>query len=52
MTVILDEIQSIDRFKRVQEFCSYARLVKCQHGRPTRSAASTLKSGGTGATIY
>jgi transposase len=29
--VILYEIQSIDRFQRVQEFCSYSRLVKCQH---------------------
>jgi transposase len=29
--VILYEIQSIDRFQRVQDFCSYARLVKCQH---------------------
>ena len=29
--VILYEIHTIDRFERVQEFCSYARLVKCQH---------------------
>jgi transposase len=29
--VILYEIQSIARFERVREFCSYARLVKCQH---------------------
>lgn len=29
--VILYEIQTIDRFERVQEFCSYARLVKCAH---------------------
>ena len=29
--VILYEIHSIDRFERVQDFCSYARLVKCAH---------------------
>jgi transposase len=29
--VILYEIQTIERFERVQEFCSYARLVKCPH---------------------
>jgi transposase len=29
--VILYEIHDIDRFERVQDFCSYARLVKCEH---------------------
>lgn len=29
--VLLYEIQTIERFERVQEFCSYARLVKCAH---------------------
>jgi transposase len=29
--VILYEIQSIERFERVQDFCSYARLVRCVH---------------------
>ncbi|MFQ5891085.1 MAG: IS110 family transposase [Gemmatimonadota bacterium] len=29
--VILYEIHTIDRFERVQGFCSYARLVKCPH---------------------
>ena len=29
--VILYEIHDIDRFERVQDFCSYARLVKCVH---------------------
>jgi len=29
--VILYEIQSIDRFERVQDFCSYSRLVRCAH---------------------
>jgi transposase len=29
--VILYEIHDIDRFERVQDFCSYARLIKCEH---------------------
>jgi transposase len=29
--VILYEIHSIDRFPRVQDFCSYSRLVQCAH---------------------
>jgi transposase len=29
--VILYEIQTIERFERVQDFCSYARLVRCDH---------------------
>ena len=29
--VILYEIHTIDRFETVQQFCSYARLVKSQH---------------------
>jgi transposase len=44
--VILYEIQSIDRFERVQDFCSYARLVRCDHesgGR--RSGKSWRKIG-------
>jgi transposase len=44
--VILYEIQSIDRFARVQEFCSYARLVKCQHeSSGKRSGKSWSKIG-------
>ena len=44
--VILYEIQSIDRFERVQEFCSYARLVKCQHeSSGKRSGKSWSKIG-------
>jgi transposase len=44
--VILYEIQSIDRFQRVQEFCSYARLVKCQHeSSGKRSGKSWSKIG-------
>jgi transposase len=44
--VILYEIHSIDRFERVQDFCSYARLVRCDHesaGR--RSGKSHRKIG-------
>jgi len=39
---ILYEIHHIGRFDRVQEFASYARLVKCAH----QSAGKTLGTGG------
>jgi hypothetical protein len=39
---ILYEIYHIGRFDRVQEFASYARLVKCAH----QSAGKTLGTGG------
>jgi transposase len=39
---ILYEIHDISRFDRVQEFASYARLVKCTH----QSAGKTLGTGG------
>lgn len=39
---ILYEIHDIGRFDRVQEFASYARLVKCAH----QSAGKTVGSGG------
>jgi transposase len=39
---ILYEIHRIDRFPRVQDFVSYARLVKCEHS----SAGKKLGSGG------
>jgi len=39
---MLYEIHDITRFDRVQEFASYARLVRCQH----QSAGKTLGSGG------
>ncbi|MBM3217033.1 IS110 family transposase [Candidatus Poribacteria bacterium] len=39
---ILYEIHDIARFDRVQEFASYARLVKCQH----QSGGKTLGTGG------
>jgi transposase len=39
---ILYEIHDITRFDRVQEFASYARLVKCAH----QSAGKTLGTGG------
>lgn len=39
---ILYEIHDISRFDRVQEFASYARLVKCA----VRSAGKTLGTGG------
>jgi transposase len=39
---ILYEIHDIGRFPRVQDFLSYARLVKCEH----RSAGKRLGSGG------
>jgi transposase len=40
--VMLYEIHDISRFERVQEFASYARLVKCQHS----SAGKIHGSGG------
>jgi len=44
--VILYEIQTIERFERVQEFCSYSRLVKCQHeSSGKRSGKSWSKIG-------
>ena len=39
---ILYEIHEIERFPRVQDFLSYARLVKCEHN----SAGKKLGSGG------
>jgi transposase len=39
--VILYEIQDINRFDRVQNFCSYARLIK-----PNKESAGKTKSGG------
>jgi hypothetical protein len=39
---ILDEIHDVTRFDRVQEFASYARLVKCVH----QSAGKKLGTGG------
>ena len=39
---MLYEIHDITRFDRVQEFASYARLVKCTH----TSAGKTLRTGG------
>jgi transposase len=39
---ILYEIHDVKRFDRVQEFASYARLVKCVH----QSAGKTLGTGG------
>ena len=39
---ILYEIHDIGRFDRVQQFASYARLVKCQH----QSAGKTHGTGG------
>jgi hypothetical protein len=39
---ILYEIHDITRFDRVQEFASYARLVKCAH----QSAGNTYGTGG------
>jgi transposase len=39
---ILYEIHDIERFPRVQDFLSYARLVKCEH----RSAGKKLGTGG------
>jgi transposase len=39
---ILYEIHDIDRFERVQDFVSYARLVKCDHS----SAGKKLGTGG------
>jgi transposase len=44
--VILYEIHDIDRFERVQDFCSYARLVKCVHeSAGKRSGKSWRKIG-------
>jgi transposase len=40
--MILYEIHDVSRFQRVQEFASYARLVKCAH----ESAGKKLGSGG------
>lgn len=40
---ILYEVQDITRFPRVQDFLSYARLVKCEHS----SAGKRLGSGGS-----
>ena len=39
---ILYEIHDVNRFSRVQEFASYARLVKCAH----ESAGKKLGTGG------
>jgi transposase len=39
---ILYEIHDVSRFDRVQEFASYARLVKCAH----QSAGKTFGTGG------
>ena len=39
--VILYEIHDIDRFERVQNFCSYARLIK-----PQKESAGKIKGGG------
>jgi transposase len=39
--VILYEIHDINRFERVQNFCSYARLI-----RPTKESAGKIKGGG------
>ena len=39
---ILYEVHDVTRFKRVQEFAFYARLVKCAH----QSAGKTLGTGG------
>ena len=44
--VILYEIQTIERFERVQDFCSYARLVRCDHeSGGNRSGKSWRKIG-------
>ena len=44
--VMLYEIKTIERFERVQDFCSYARLVKCQHeSSGKRSGKSWSKIG-------
>ena len=40
--IIHYEIHDIDRFPRVQQFASYARLVKCQHS----SAGKVMGTGG------
>ena len=39
---ILYEVHDIPRFDRVQEFASYARLIKCTH----ESAGKKLGTGG------
>jgi len=39
--VILYEIHDVNRFERVQNFCSYARLI-----RPTKESAGKIKGGG------
>ena len=44
--IILYEIHTIERFARVQEFCSYSRLVKCEHeSAGKRSGKSWRKIG-------
>ena len=44
--IILYEIRTIDRFERVQDFCSYGRLVKCAHeSAGKRSGKSWRKIG-------
>lgn len=45
--VILYEIEDINRFERVQNFCSYARLIKPQKesGGKTKSGGSNRKMG-------
>jgi transposase len=44
--VLLYEIHDIERFDRVQDFCSYARLVKCEHeSAGKRSGKSWRKIG-------
>lgn len=44
--VLLYEIHDIERFTRVQNFCSYARLVKCVHeSAGKRSGKSWRKIG-------
>ena len=44
--IILYEIHNIERFARVQDFCSYSRLVKCAHeSAGKRSGKSWRKIG-------
>ena len=49
---ILYEIYSIDRFDTVQDFASYARLVKCQHESAGKAKALTLLSHKLGRAMY
>ncbi len=44
---ILYEIHDITRFDRVQEFASYARLVKCEKQSAGRSSAPAARRWGT-----